>query len=72
MKKTLIILFFLVPLLAVSQDKRKLDSLNKRYDSLLFVMKRPQMIDSMSVLNKLILLLQEVDAKRYKLSLKNK
>lgn len=70
MKKTPIIILFLFPLLSFSQDKQKLDSLNKKYDSLLFIMKRPQMVDSMQVLNKLILMLQEVDAKRYKLKQK--
>jgi hypothetical protein len=65
MTKKLILIFFLFPILSYSQDKYKLDSLNKRYDSILYVMKRPQMKDSMHVLNKLILLLQMVDSERY-------
>lgn len=72
MKRILITVFFLLPLLPYCQDKHKLDSLNKKYDSLLLIMKRPQMKDSMSVLNKLIYILQDIDSKRYKLSLKNK
>lgn len=65
MTKKLILIFFLFPILSYSQDKYKLDSLNKRYDSILYVMKRPQMKDSMHVLNKLIFLLQMVDSERY-------
>lgn len=65
MTKKLILIFFLFPILSYSQDKYKLDSLNKRYDSILNVMKRPQMKDSMHVLNKLIVLLQIVDSERY-------
>lgn len=67
MKKTPIIILLLFPLLSFSQDKQKLDSLNKKYDSLLFIMKRPQMRDSMHILNKLIFMLQDVDSKRYNL-----
>ena len=65
MTKKLILIFFLFPMLSYSQDKYKLDSLNRRYDSILNVMKRPQMKDSMHVLNKLIFLLQMVDSERY-------
>jgi hypothetical protein len=65
MTKKLILIFFLFPILSYSQDKYKLDSLNRRYDSILNVMKRPQMKDSMHVLNKLIFLLQMVDSERY-------
>ena len=65
MSKKLILIFFLFPTLSYSQDKYKLDSLNKRYDSILYLMKRPQMKDSMDVLNKLILILQKVDSERY-------
>ena len=65
MSKKLILIFFLFPILSYSQDKYKLDSLNKRYDSILYLMKRPQMKDSMDVLNKLIFILQKVDSERY-------
>lgn len=68
MKKLIFILLF--PVLSYSQDKYKLDSLNKRYDSILYVMKQPKMKDSMEVLNKLIFLLQKVDAERYSLKQK--
>lgn len=65
MTKKLIIIFFLFPILSYSQDKHKIDSLNKKYDSILHVMKQPKMKDSMDVLNRLIFLLQKVDSERY-------
>jgi hypothetical protein len=68
--KKLILIFLILPILSYSQDKYKLDSLNKRYDSILYVMKQPKMKDSMEVLNKLIFLLQKVDSERYSLKQK--
>jgi hypothetical protein len=59
MKKLLIILLF--PVVSYSQDK----TLDKRYDSILNIMKQPKMKDSMQVLNKLIWQLQKVDSSRY-------
>jgi hypothetical protein len=59
MKKILIILLF--PVVSYSQDK----TLDKRYDSILNIMKQPKMKDSMLVLNKLIWQLQKVDSLRY-------
>ena len=70
MIKKLIIIFFLLPLLSNSQDKKALDSLNKKYDSVLMVIKRPQMRDSMVVLDKLLAMLREIDIKRYSLKYK--
>ena len=70
MIKKLIIIFFLLPLLSNSQDKKSLDSLNKKYDSVLMVIKRPQMRDSMVVLDKLLAMLREIDIKRYSLKYK--
>jgi len=70
MSKKLILIFFLFPISSYSQDKYKLDSLNKRYDSILYLMKRPQMKDSMDVLNKLIFILQKVDSERYSIEQK--
>ncbi len=69
--KKLIIILFILPLVSIGQDKIKIDSLNKKYDSILIVMKRPQMKDSMVVLDKLILILQKVDSERFSLK-KNK
>jgi hypothetical protein len=66
--KKLILMFFILPLISIGQDKIKIDSLNKKYDSILLVMKRPQMKDSMIVLDKLILILQEVDSQRFSLN----
>jgi hypothetical protein len=68
--KKLILIFLILPILSYSQDKYKLDSLNKRYDSILYVMKQRKMKDSMEVLNKLIFLLQKVDSERYSLKQK--
>ena len=65
--KKLILIFFILPLVSIGQNKIKIDSLNKKYDSILMVMKRPQMKDSMVVLDKLILILQEVDSQRFSL-----
>ena len=66
-----LIFMFSFPILLYSQDKSQdkyvLDSLNKRYDSILYVMKQPKMKDSMDVLNRLILLLQKADSERYSL-----
>jgi hypothetical protein len=59
MKKLLIILLF--PIVSYSQDK----TLDKRYDSILNIMKQPKMKDSMLVLNRLIIQLQKVDSSRY-------
>ena len=72
MNKVLTLIFIcLFPILLYSQDKSRdkyvLDSLNKRYDSILYVMKQPKMKDSMEVLNRLILLLQKADSERYSL-----
>ena len=75
MNKVLTLIFiFSFPILLYSQDKSQdkdkyyvLDSLNKRYDSILYVMKQPKMKDSMDVLNRLILLLQKADSERYSL-----
>jgi hypothetical protein len=68
--KKLILIFLILPILSYSQNKYKLDSLNKRYDSILYVMKQPKMKDSMEVLNRLIFLLQKVDSERYSLKQK--
>ena len=62
-KKFIIVILF--PILSYSQINNTLDSLNRRYDSILYVMKQPKMKDSMDVLNKLILLLQKADSERY-------
>ncbi len=59
------IIVFLFPMLSYSQSNNTLDSLNKRYDSILYVMKQPKMKDSMDVLNILILQLQKVDSERF-------
>jgi len=72
MTKKLIFIFFLFPIISYSQQTTKIDSLNKRYDSLLYIMKRPQMKDSMDVLNRLIIMLQRVDSERFSLKYKNK
>ena len=66
----LIIIFFLSPLFVKSQDKRAMDSLNRKYDSVLMVIRKPQMRDSMVVLDKLLAMLREIDIKRYRLQYK--
>ena len=67
MIKKLLLMFLIAPSISIGQDKMKIDSLNKKYDSILTVMKKPKMKDSMLVLDKLIFMLQKVDSERFAL-----
>jgi sporulation-control protein spo0M len=67
MIKKLLLMLLILPLISIGQDKMKIDSLNKKYDSILTVMKKPKMKDSMLVLDKLIFMLQKVDSERFAL-----
>jgi hypothetical protein len=67
MIKKLLLMLLIIPSISIGQDKMKIDSLNKKYDSILIVMKNAKMKDSMLVLDKLIFMLQKVDSERFAL-----